>query len=89
MRGERCEAMAERFKGKTVLVTGGGSGLGRLMCQRFAEMECTVVTCDIRMGSLEEVCERGALLGVFCVCWSHVRRLTVLEDARHHPLRAG
>merc|ERR1712023_68243 len=24
------------------------------MCQRFAEMECTVVTCDIRMGSLEE-----------------------------------
>merc|ERR1712179_101414 len=33
--------------GQIVLVTGGGSGIGRLMCQKFARLGATVVTWDI------------------------------------------
>ena len=33
--------------GQVVLVTGGGSGIGRLMCLRFARLGATVVTWDI------------------------------------------
>ena len=32
---------------QVVLVTGGGSGIGRLMCLRFARLGATVVTWDI------------------------------------------
>ena len=35
------------ISGKVVLVTGGGSGIGRLMCLRFARLGATVVTWDI------------------------------------------
>eukprot|EP01094_Clydonella_sp_ATCC50884_P025815 TRINITY_DN691_c0_g1_i1.p1 TRINITY_DN691_c0_g1~~TRINITY_DN691_c0_g1_i1.p1 ORF type:complete len:281 (+),score=100.48 TRINITY_DN691_c0_g1_i1:47-889(+) len=45
------------FAGKHVLVTGGGSGIGRLMCLRFAALHCTVITCDIREDALQETKE--------------------------------
>jgi NAD(P)-dependent dehydrogenase (short-subunit alcohol dehydrogenase family) len=47
--------MPTELKDKIVLVTGGGSGIGRLMCLRFAQEGSIVVTCDIRMGLIEEV----------------------------------
>ena len=42
--------------GQVVLVTGGGSGIGRLMCLRFARLGATVVTWDInKLGNEETV----------------------------------
>merc|ERR1719209_1172525 len=44
------------IKGQIVLVTGGGSGIGRLMCLRFARLGATVVTWDInKLGNEETV----------------------------------
>jgi len=40
--------------GLVVLVTGGGSGIGRLMCLRFARLGATVVTWDINKVGNEE-----------------------------------
>ena len=40
--------------GQVVLVTGGGSGIGRLMCLRFAGLGATVVTWDINKVGNEE-----------------------------------
>merc|ERR1711936_1041849 len=44
------------ISGQVVLVTGGGSGIGRLMSLRFARLGATVVTWDInRIGNEETV----------------------------------
>jgi len=46
----------KNISGQVVLVTGGGSGIGRLMCLRFARLGATVVTWDInRLGNEETV----------------------------------
>ena len=42
------------FGGQVVLVTGGGSGIGRLMCLRFARLGATVVSWDINKAGNEE-----------------------------------
>ncbi len=50
------------FSEKTVLVTGGGHGLGRAMSQAFAALGASVWTCDLDQGELEETrvsCGRG------------------------------
>lgn len=46
-----------RFKdvsNDTVLITGGASGLGRLMAKRFAKLGATVVIWDLNINGLEE-----------------------------------
>ena len=44
-------------KGSIALVTGGGSGIGRLMCIKLAERGATVVTWDIsEAGKIYTVC---------------------------------
>jgi len=46
----------KNISGQVVLVTGGGSGIGRLMCLRFARLGATVVTWDInKLGNEETV----------------------------------
>merc|ERR1711942_652557 len=46
----------KNISGQVVLVTGGGSGIGRLMCPRFARLGATVVTWDInKLGNEETV----------------------------------
>jgi len=42
------------INGQVLLVTGGGSGIGRLMCLRFARLGATVVTWDINKAGNEE-----------------------------------
>ena len=49
------QAMFEKdISGQVVLVTGGGSGIGRLMCLRFARLGATVVSWDINKAGNEE-----------------------------------
>merc|ERR1712080_420262 len=43
--------------GQIVLITVGGSGIGRLMCQRFARLGATIVTWDINKTGNEETVE--------------------------------
>ncbi len=45
------------FSGRTVIVTGGGHGLGRAMVQAFTEQGARVWTCDIRADVLTETRE--------------------------------
>merc|ERR1711915_427067 len=44
----------KNISGQVVLITGGGSGIGRLMCLRFARLGATVVTWDINKSGNEE-----------------------------------
>src|SRR5260370_33620096 len=45
---------ADLFKGKRFLVTGGGTGLGRIMMERFVELGADCVICGRRGSVLEE-----------------------------------
>lgn len=52
-----------RFDGKTIVVTGGGHGLGREMCRAFSALGGRVWTCDLNRENLEET---RALAGEGC-----------------------
>jgi NAD(P)-dependent dehydrogenase (short-subunit alcohol dehydrogenase family) len=45
---------ADLFKGKRFLVTGGGTGLGKVMMEKFVELGADCVICGRRGGVLEE-----------------------------------
>ena len=45
------------LKGKKVLVTGGGTGLGRSMTERFRALGAEVVICGRREEVLAETCD--------------------------------
>src|SRR5712671_3084292 len=49
---------ADLFKGKRFLVTGGGTGLGRIMMERFVELGADCVICGRRGGVLEETAKQ-------------------------------
>ncbi len=51
------------FDGKTIIVTGGGHGLGREMCRAFSSLGGQVWTCDL---SKEKLTETEALAGPGC-----------------------
>src|SRR2546430_15429894 len=57
--GRGAEGMT-RFDNLSVLVTGGGSGIGRAICRRFASEGASVLVADIVGESAEEV---AALIG--------------------------
>ena len=51
------------FEGKTVLITGSGSGIGKSAANRFANGGANLVLADINKRSLEETCEEIRALG--------------------------
>lgn len=46
------------FKGKRFLITGGGTGLGRMMMEKFVELGADCVICGRRGGVLEETAKQ-------------------------------
>ena len=44
-------------KNEKVLITGAGSGLGRLMCNEFSKRGAVVIACDINPATNEETAE--------------------------------
>jgi all-trans-retinol dehydrogenase (NAD+) len=47
----------KKLKGKTALITGGGSGIGRLMGLRLAKDGCNVIIWDINLEGAQKVAE--------------------------------
>ena len=45
----------QRFEGKTVIVTGGGGGIGSAVCRRFAQEGGAVAVFDINLDTAESV----------------------------------
>ena len=50
----------ELLQGKRILITGGGTGLGRAMADRFLELGAVVYICGRRAGVLEQTCRELA-----------------------------
>lgn len=48
---------ADTLNGQTILITGGGTGLGRAMAERFAQVGAQVGVCGRREGPLQETVE--------------------------------
>jgi NAD(P)-dependent dehydrogenase (short-subunit alcohol dehydrogenase family) len=60
-----------RLEHKTALITGAGSGMGRLAAQMFAKEGAQVVACDLNNEALKETvsmvqAEGGSIMGVPC-----------------------
>jgi len=60
--------MAAEFKGKTVLITGGGSGIGEAMAYQFAKKGTNVILTGRRIETLEKVRHNCIRLGVEAWC---------------------
>ena len=45
------------FQGKRILVTGGGTGLGRAMTERFVQLGASCFICGRRQGVVEETAQ--------------------------------
>src|SRR5688572_26674821 len=58
------EVTMDSFTGRTAVVTGGGSGIGRSLCLAFAREGANVVVADIEQDAAEAVADEARALGV-------------------------
>ena len=61
----------KRFQGRTVLITGAGSGIGRATAERFGSEGAAVVCADVNAKGVEETAttirsQGGEALGLVC-----------------------
>src|SRR5262245_10146222 len=74
-----CDALRPGlFTGRTVLVTGGGSGIGRVVARRVAELGAGVVVAGRHAETLEET--RAAVEAAGGVCLAHPTDIRRVED---------
>jgi len=89
---------AARFpslKGRTVFITGGGSGIGESLVEHFCEQGAKVTFVDIAVAPSQEVVERIAAKGLpkpdFIPCdlrqIDDLRRAIADTQAKHGPIR--
>ncbi len=75
----------DTLKGKTILITGGGSGLGLAMATRFAELGAHVAICGRTEEKLKQASEEIAQYGnrvTYYVC--DVRDYSQVKAMHHH-----
>ncbi len=70
-----------KFKNKTVLITGGASGIGEIMARLFLERKARVFIWDIDSENLAKVCTRYAALGEISGAVVDVSELPQIEKA--------
>ena len=47
------------FRGKNIIITGGGSGLGRAIAHGFAQQNGNVIICGRNMDKLKNILSKG------------------------------
>ena len=80
---------SDLLKGKRVLITGGGTGLGKGMASRFLELGATVYICgrreEVLTGTARELSARGSIHAIAC----DVRKLEAVESMMDSIWRDG
>ena len=68
------------LNGKTIVVTGGGTGLGKSMSRRFGELGANIVISGRRKEKLEDTADEFSKLGIdVLTCPGDVRKLEDVE----------
>ena len=60
------EPWKKSIAGETVLITGGGSGIGRLMAIKLSKLGAIIVTWDVNTAGNEET------VRYICTTWSYI-----------------